>query len=79
MPCVLQTYYIYFEVMDVPIVFLGIYGFLWCLFSLGCAFGVALGVGALFYYQVTRNPGLTLSLHTGHVAHQKNIGFLTWM
>lgn len=36
----------------VPIVYLGIYGFVWCLFSCGCAIGVVLGVGFLLYYQV---------------------------
>jgi len=47
-----RSYYVYYDIEDAPFVYLGMYGFLWVLFSLGCAFGVALGVGLLLYYQV---------------------------
>lgn len=50
---VYRTYYIYYDI-EAPIVYLSIYGFIWCLFSLGCAFGVAFGCSMLLYYQVSK-------------------------
>jgi len=52
-----QPYYEYHLYHDgsVPIVRLGLYGIVWCLFSLGCAVGVTLGVSFLLYYQVCKN------------------------
>lgn len=42
----------YYGIQNVPFVYLGVYGFLWCLLSCGCAIGVTLGVGVLLYYQM---------------------------
>ncbi|CAG7719098.1 unnamed protein product [Allacma fusca] len=46
-----RSYYLYYK-ENVPIVYLGVYGLVWVLFSIGCAVGVVLGVGVLLYYQL---------------------------
>lgn len=47
-----RGYYMFHGYDGAPIVYLGLYGFIWCLFSCGCAIGVVLGVGFLLYYQM---------------------------
>lgn len=50
-----------------PLVYLGLYGFIWCLFSCGCAVGVVLGVGFLLYYQVEIFTGAQCKLNYKNV------------
>ncbi|CAL8099320.1 unnamed protein product [Orchesella dallaii] len=47
-----RGYYMFHGFDGIPVVYLGLYGFIWCLFSCGCAVGVVLGVGFLLYYQM---------------------------
>lgn len=43
----------YFNVKDVPIVYLGIVELVMCMFAVGMAFGVTIAVGILFIIQVS--------------------------
>jgi palmitoyltransferase len=48
----LQAYYIYYGTGKEPLVYLGIQGFIGCMFAVGLAIGVIIAVGALFCIQV---------------------------
>ncbi|CAH1795576.1 unnamed protein product [Owenia fusiformis] len=47
-----MPYYVHRGVLDVPIVYLGIKGFIHCVFSIGLSIGVIVAVGALWYFQI---------------------------
>jgi palmitoyltransferase ZDHHC6 len=49
---IFRNYYIYYNVKEVPIVFLEVYGIIACMFAIGMAIGVTVAVGILFFIQL---------------------------
>lgn len=49
-----RVWYLYYGTGQEPIVHLGLYGIIFCVFSLGLAAGVVLAVGMLFFVQVSQ-------------------------
>lgn len=47
-----RVYYIYHATTSQPLVFLGLYGMILCVFALGFSIGVVIAVGMLLYFQV---------------------------